>query len=98
MSGKLKTKVCKNIRSLRKKSRMSQQVLADKSKISIRLLNKLENQAHNLTLDNIESLAKGLKVSVHEIVCGKDSPRVSKKVTEEFDDAMRILQSYRELM
>lgn len=65
---KLAVAVARNVKSLRIQAGLTQQQLADKAGLNIRYINKIENEVHNLTLESLEALATGLKVSPVELL------------------------------
>lgn len=63
----LQTRVIENIRSLRKKSGLSQEKLADKANISRQMMNDIEGRRRWLTKGTLVKLANALGVDVHEL-------------------------------
>ena len=63
----LQTRVIENIRSLRKKSGLSQEKLADKADISRQMMNDIEGRRRWLTKGTLVKLANALEVDVHEL-------------------------------
>ncbi len=57
----------KNISKLRKEKNLSQEALAQKSDLHRTHIGMIERAERNITLLNIEKLAKGLEVSIDEL-------------------------------
>ena len=57
----------KNVSKLRKSQNMSQEQLAQKSGLHRTHIGMIERAERNITLLNIEKLAKGLEVSIDEL-------------------------------
>ena len=57
----------KNISKLRKERNLSQEALAHKSDLHRTHIGMIERAERNITLLNIEKLAKGLEVSIDEL-------------------------------
>ncbi|SFV62335.1 MunI regulatory protein [hydrothermal vent metagenome] len=57
----------KNISKLRKERKLSQETLANKSGLHRTHIGMIERAERNITLLNIEKLAKGLEVSIDEL-------------------------------
>lgn len=86
--------VAENVKAIRLKRGISQQVLAKKSKLTVRYISRLENTAPNVTLDVLERLAKGLSCSVHELI-GDGGIHHEKPPIKELDQTIRFLESLR---
>lgn len=56
-----------NVRKYRKNNRLSQMDLSKKCKISRSYISEVELGKRNVTMDNIESIAKALKISVDKL-------------------------------
>lgn len=61
------TQFGKNISKLRKSKNLSQEQLAQKSELHRTHIGMIERAERNITLLNIEKLAKGLEVSIDEL-------------------------------
>jgi len=61
------TQFGKNVSKLRKSQNMSQEQLAQKSGLHRTHIGMIERAERNITLLNIEKLAKGLEVSIDEL-------------------------------
>ncbi len=61
------TQFGKNISKLRKSKNLSQEQLAQKSGLHRTHIGMIERAERNITLLNIEKLAKGLEVSIDEL-------------------------------
>lgn len=85
--------VAKNVKAIRLERGISQQALAQKSKLTVRYISRLENTAPNVTLDVLERLAKGLSCSVQELI--EDGVHHEKPPIKELDQTIRFLQSLR---
>lgn len=60
--------VAENVKAIRLERGIPQAALAQKSKLTVRYISRLENTAPNVTLDVLERLAKGLGCSVTELL------------------------------
>lgn len=96
----LRELVSKNIKLLRLKAGLSQGQLADRVGKSVRYISALENQSQNVTLETIQSIADGLGAPVKDLFGdGTDqSPVQIKKAKADFDNAILLLNRYRQLM
>ncbi len=56
------------LRSLRRKHKLSQQVLADKAGIEKKTLQNIEMNRHNPTLDILISIALGFEITLQELL------------------------------
>lgn len=68
------------VRTLREQRGISQQRLAELSDISVDAVGKVERGVYSPTLDTLASLARGLDVSLAELVAAssvRDTPRVN---------------------
>ena len=94
----LKQIVSKNVRAIRKAQGLSQQELAAKTKLSVRYVSRIENDPPDVTLHNLERLAKGLGITAAELIedWGNALPKPSKKGLEAVSFTVRLLQSYLE--
>lgn len=92
----LKVIVSKNVRVMRKSRGFSQQELAKRTKLSVRYINRVENDPPDVTLYNLEKLAVGLGVTVAELVIdwGKKVANPSRKGIDAVTFTIRLLQSY----
>lgn len=86
--------VAENVKAIRLERGISQQTLAQKSKLTVRYISRLENTAPNVTLDVLERLAKGLSCSVQELI-GDGVKHHEKPPIKELDQTIRFLQSLR---
>ena len=95
MSLPLKKIVSKNIKSIRKRGGISQETLAKNSTLSVRYISKVENDPPDITLCNLERIAKGLGVAVSELVQQQfqDIPTLSIKEIKSVEYSIRLLQS-----
>lgn len=58
------------VRQLRKEKRMSQEELADKANLHRTYIGMIERAEKNVTLINIEKIAKALEVSIQDFLYG----------------------------
>ena len=65
---RLKKRVAMRLKQLRAVRKMTQAVLADKTKLSLGYVARLEQGRHDPPLSTLEKLAKALKVTVAELV------------------------------
>ena len=63
----IKVKFWKKIKKLRKEKKLSQEALWFKSKLHRTYIWNIERWEKNLTLENIEKLAKALNISIKEL-------------------------------
>ena len=59
-----------NIRNLRKHANFTQEKLAEKADLSVVFLSLLENGRRTASFDSLLAIAKGLKVSIEDLVRG----------------------------
>lgn len=86
--------VAENVKAIRLERGFSQQALAQKSKLTVRYISRLENTAQNVTLDVLERLAKGLGCHVQELI-GSGIHDHEKPPIKELEQTIRFLQSLR---
>lgn len=67
MNKKLSAKFGEVIRELRKERNLSQEALADKADVHRTYIGMIERGEKNITLENIQKLAKALNVSLKSI-------------------------------
>lgn len=65
--GDLRNNFADRVRVLRKASDLTQQQLADKAGMDYKHLGSIERREKNLTIDNVEKIAKGLGVEAHQL-------------------------------
>ncbi len=81
--------VGENIKTLRKKAKLTQQQLADKAHMSRSYLADVERNRYNPSVDTLKSIANALNVSVSSIIKEDDSlPNLNQK--EEKDIAKKL--------
>ncbi len=99
MTQPLKSIVSRNIRSIRIREGLSQLALAEKSGLSVRYISRVENDPPDITLCNIERIAKGLGVAPSELLKSltDELPKPNKKTIEAIDHVMRLLAAYKEM-
>ncbi len=71
--GKLRQVLAKNIRLCRHDLGLSQEELAHKAKVHRRFMGAVERAEQNISIDNIEKIAKALEVEPHLLL--KDERR-----------------------
>lgn len=86
--------VAENVKAIRLERGISQQTLAQKSKLTVRYISRLENTAPNVTLDVLERLAKGLGCSVTALI-GNTGEFEEQIPVKALDQTIRFLQSLR---
>ncbi len=64
--GELARKLAKNIR--KRRGNLSQMAFAKKLGVSDATVNRIENQAQNVTIDTLELLAKRLRIPVRDLL------------------------------
>jgi transcriptional regulator with XRE-family HTH domain len=94
MAHSLGKRVAKNVKALRLAKGMSQQDLANKSKLTVRYISRLENTSPNVTLDVIERLIQSLNCAPLDLI-GDDSEISQKIPTKSLDETIRFLQGLR---
>lgn len=62
--------VSKNIRQLRIEMGWSQDELARRSGLSLRVISRLETEPHNMTIKTLDSIAKALEVTHSRLFSG----------------------------
>lgn len=63
----------KNVRRLRKKQNMSQEVLAERSGISLSFLGHIERGTRKMSLETLVALADALQVTPNRLLAGQDA-------------------------
>jgi XRE family transcriptional regulator, regulator of sulfur utilization len=64
--------VGQNIRHFRKKARLSQEELGEKSDLSYKYVGEVERGCVNVSLDALMRVARALKISIQDILRGVD--------------------------
>ena len=67
-SGTMRQVVAKNIRLLRNNLQISQEELAFRAKLNRTYVGSIERAERNVSIDNIEKLAKALSVDPHQLL------------------------------
>jgi len=89
--------VAKNIKSHRKQLGLSQRDLSKKSKLSIRYISYLENAEPNVTLDVLVKVAKGLSITLAQLVYdGEFEEKPTKRDRHGLDYAIKMLNLARD--
>ena len=70
MSKSIKNKFGKRIRDLRKQKGWSQEELADKVDLHRTYIGAIERGEQSVSIDKIDALAKGLRISLEELFRG----------------------------
>ena len=65
--GQLRKHLGQRIRLLRKKHGWTQQELADRASLDYKYLGAIERGERNITIDNVEKIAAGLGLEVHQL-------------------------------
>jgi transcriptional regulator with XRE-family HTH domain len=66
--GKLRHILAHNVRRLRKKLEVSQEELAHRAKVHRTYMGSIERSEQNISIDNIEKIARALDVAPHELL------------------------------
>jgi transcriptional regulator with XRE-family HTH domain len=66
--GKLRQVLAKNIRQLRNDLGVSQEELAHRAKVHRTFVGAVERSEQNISIDNIEKIAKALEVKPHQLL------------------------------
>jgi transcriptional regulator with XRE-family HTH domain len=66
--GKLRQVLAKNVRLFRHELGITQEELAHKAKVHRTYLGMIERAERNLSIDNIEKIAKALEVKPHQLL------------------------------
>jgi transcriptional regulator with XRE-family HTH domain len=66
--GKLRQVLAQNVRRLRKQLGVSQEELAHRAKVHRTYMGSIERAEQNISIDNIEKLAKALDVEPHQLL------------------------------
>jgi transcriptional regulator with XRE-family HTH domain len=69
--GKLRQVLAQNIRLLRKDLSLSQEELAHRAKVHRTYMGSIERSEQNISIDNIEKIAKALEVEPHQLLSDK---------------------------
>ena len=95
MTKSLKAIVAANVRHARLRLGMTQEELAKRT-LSVRYISKVENDPPDVTLHNLDRIAKGLGVPVAELVSEPKAklPKPSTKDAESVRHTIRILEAY----
>ena len=95
MTKSLKAIVAANVRHARLRLGMTQEELAKRT-LSVRYISKVENDPPDVTLHNLDRIAKGLGVPVAELVSEPKTklPKPSTKDAESVRHTIRILEAY----
>ena len=95
MTKSLKAIVAANVRHARLRLGMTQEELAKRT-LSVRYISKVENDPPDVTLHNLDRIAKGLGVPVAELVSEPKTklPKPSTKNAESVRHTIRILEAY----
>jgi len=96
MTKSLKAIVAANVRHARLRLGMTQEELAKRTRLSVRYISKVENDPPDVTLHNLDRIAKGLGVPVAELVSEPKTklPKPSTKNAESVRHTIRILEAY----
>jgi len=68
----LRETLAKNIRLVRNKLGLSQEQLADEAGLHRTYIGSIERAERNVSVDNIEKIAKALKVKPTDLLAGED--------------------------
>ncbi len=66
--GKLRQVLARNIRQLRTNLGVSQEELAHRAKVHRTYMGAIERAEQNISIDNIEKIAKALEVKPHQLL------------------------------
>ncbi|HZP69308.1 MAG TPA: helix-turn-helix transcriptional regulator [Pseudolabrys sp.] len=66
--GKLRQVLAHNVRRLRKQLGVSQEELAHRARVHRTYMGSIERSEQNISIDNIEKLAKALDVEPHQLL------------------------------
>jgi transcriptional regulator with XRE-family HTH domain len=66
--GKLRQLFAKNVRQLRNNLGVSQEELAHRAKVHRTFMGAVERSEQNISIDNIEKIAKALEVKPHQLL------------------------------
>ena len=92
---KLRKTIAGNVRALRLEQGLTLEQLGKKCRLTIQYISRLEKSGEeNVTVDNLEKLAKGLGVSVVELVDVTSVPTPPKEAMGQLEKAIHLLQSF----
>jgi transcriptional regulator with XRE-family HTH domain len=91
----LRAKVSRRVKSRRIELGLTQKQLADRCKLNVRYISRLENKPQNITLDILEKVAEGLECSAVELIVDGEQPITSKKNIHTLDEAIQLLSAFR---
>ena len=86
------SEVAKNIKAYRLKGGLTQQELADRARLDVRYISRLENHPQNVKLDKLETLARALDISVGELVSSGRRTEAGSDVANALDHAIKLLK------
>ena len=75
----IKTSIGNRIRDLRKKKNISQEKLAELSELDRTYINSVENGKRNISIENIEKIAKALNCSLQDFFTSENFNNKSNK-------------------
>lgn len=92
---KLRKTIAGNVRALRLEQGLTLEQLGKKCRLTVQYISRLEKTgAENVTVDNLEKLAKGLGASVAELVEAPRALTPSKEAIGQLEKAIQLLQSF----
>lgn len=90
-----------NIRYFRKLKGLSQEKLSRKCGLSLRFITRAENDPQNLTILSLDTIAKGLEVSMSDLVSDRSaktaklSAKHLKKTVDAISTTIKTLEAYK---
>lgn len=94
---KILNKLARRIRELRKINKLSQEKLAEKADVHPTYIGKIERAEMNPSIVFLEKIAKGLNISLGELLTFPDDKKLYESKAQLLDKAMELLNIARDL-
>jgi len=91
MSGEIKEFLAERVKERRRGAGMSQEILAERSGLSLALISEIERQATNPSLTTLAKLAKGLDLSVAELLDQEEYLHSGERIIELIQQSLHRL-------
>jgi transcriptional regulator with XRE-family HTH domain len=89
----LRANFARNLKAVRDREDLTQEDLAEKAGVSVRLVQRLEGNAKNVTLLTIEKFATALVVRPMELLADPVAQKPDNKDKKIIEQAIRVLRS-----
>jgi len=92
--------ISRNLKAIRLNKGISQRKLSDATGFEVRFISQIENKPRHLSTKTLERLAKGLEVSIIDLIYESDGSekfetRLAKKFAPGIDESIRVLRILR---